>query len=66
MTREPIRWMPDDRSARILAAYGSHKEGVASVLRRALELLAQADGVVDPRGRIRTGRDAAREHRRTP
>lgn len=53
MTRDPIRWVPDERSAKILAAFASHRERPASVLRRALELLAQADGIVDSRGRIR-------------
>ncbi|MEV6696270.1 hypothetical protein AB0M68_03780 [Streptomyces sp. NPDC051453] len=53
--RAPLRWMPDERSAQILAAFASHKERPASVLRRALELLAQADGIVDSRGRVRTG-----------
>ncbi|WP_309049064.1 hypothetical protein [Streptomyces sp.] len=51
--RQPVRWMPDDRSARILAAFAAHKEHAPSVLRRALELLAQADGIVDSRGRIK-------------
>lgn len=49
----PVRWMPDDRSRQILNAFASHKESAPSVLRRALELLAQADGIVDSRGRIR-------------
>jgi hypothetical protein len=52
--RPPVRWQPDDRSAKILAAFASHRERTPSVLRRALELLAQADGIVDSRGRIRT------------
>ncbi|MBM4819806.1 MULTISPECIES: hypothetical protein [Streptomyces] len=47
MTRKPIRWIPDDGSAAILAAY----------TRRALLLLARADGVLDIRGRVpRQGR----------
>ena len=53
-TRPPIRWQPDERSARLLAAFTSHRETTPSILRRALELLAQADGIVDSRGRIRT------------
>lgn len=53
MTTQPIRWMPDERSAQILTAFASHKEKAPSVLRRALELLAQADGIVDTRGRVR-------------
>jgi hypothetical protein len=54
MSRDPIRWVPDERSAKILAAFASHRERTPSVLRRALELLAQADGIVDSRGRIRS------------
>lgn len=54
MTRDPVRWQPDERSARLLAAFAAHRERPASVLRRALELLAQADGIVDSRGRIRS------------
>ncbi|MFF1684631.1 hypothetical protein [Streptomyces sp. NPDC058254] len=53
MSATPIRWMPDDRSAQILAAFANHNEKAPSVLRRALELLAQADGIVDTRGRVR-------------
>lgn len=52
MTRQPIRWIPDDGSAAILAAYARRREPVRSVLRRALRLLARADGVLDGRGRI--------------
>jgi hypothetical protein len=44
--------MPDDGSAAIIAAYLRRREGLGSVLRRALRLLAQADGVLDSRGRI--------------
>jgi hypothetical protein len=46
--------MPDERSTRILAAFAAHKEPHPPVLRRALELLAQADAIVDSRGRIKT------------
>lgn len=53
MTTKPVRWIPDDRSRAILNAFASHNERTPSVLRRALELLAQADGIVDSRGRIR-------------
>lgn len=53
MTRPPIRWQPDDGSAAILAAYARRHEHLGSVLRRDLRLLAQADGILDPRGRIR-------------
>jgi hypothetical protein len=53
MTRPLIRWQPDDGSAAILAAYPRTREPVRSVLRRALRLLAQADGILDPRGRVR-------------
>lgn len=51
--RVPVRWIPDDGSAQILAAYARTREPLRSVLRRALRLLAQADGVLDGRGRIR-------------
>lgn len=53
MTRPPIRWIPDDGSAQILAAYTRRREPLRSVLRRALRLLAHADGVLDGRGRVR-------------
>ncbi|MEU0847693.1 hypothetical protein ABZ387_06960 [Streptomyces flaveolus] len=56
MTRPPIRWFPDDGSARILAAYARTREPLRSVLRRALRLLAQADGILDARGQVRQGR----------
>lgn len=52
--RPPIRWWPDDSSLRILAAYARQHEPRGDVLRRALRMLAIADGVLDPRGRIRT------------
>ena len=53
MSRAPLRWQPDDGSAAILAAYARRREPLRSVLRRALNLLAQADGILDPRGQIR-------------
>lgn len=56
MTRRPVRWIPDDGSAAILTAYARRREPLRSVLRRALRLLAQADGVLDGRGRVRDGR----------
>ncbi|MCX5522623.1 hypothetical protein OG342_07060 [Streptomyces bobili] len=52
MTRR-INWLPDDGSAQILAAYARTREPLRSVLRRALRLLAQADGILDPRGQVR-------------
>jgi hypothetical protein len=52
-SRPPIRWWPDDSSLRILAAYARRKEKRGDVLRRALRMLAMADGVLDPRGRVR-------------
>lgn len=52
MTRPPLRWQPDDQSAAILAAYGRRREPWRSVLRRALILLARADGVLDGRGHV--------------
>jgi hypothetical protein len=55
MTRPPVRWIPDDGSAQILAAYRRTREPLRSVLRRALRHLAIADGIVDPRGQIRRG-----------
>lgn len=48
-----VRWLPDDRSAQILTAYARRREPLRDVLRRALRLLAQADGLLDTRGRIR-------------
>lgn len=56
-----IRWLPDDRSAQILAAYARQREPLRDVLRRALRLLAQADGVLDPRGRIRRNNPTRRQ-----
>jgi hypothetical protein len=52
VTRPLLRWQPDDGSAAILAAYARRREPVRSVLRRALRMLAAADGVLDGRGRI--------------
>lgn len=52
MTRPPIRWQPDDASAAILAAYARRGDRPGSVLRRALLLLARADGLLDIRGRV--------------
>ncbi|MGV9888351.1 hypothetical protein [Streptomyces sp. NPDC003395] len=57
MPRPPVRWIPDDGSAAILAAYTRRGERAGSVLRRALLLLARADGILDIRGRVpRQGR----------
>lgn len=53
MTRPPVRWIPDDGSAQILAAYRRTREPLRSVLRRALRHLAIADGILDARGRVR-------------
>lgn len=61
MTRPVVRWQPDDGSAAILAAYRRTREPLRSVLRRALHLLAQADGLLDTRGRPTTDR-----HRNRP
>ncbi|MFF9240067.1 hypothetical protein ACF1AL_14705 [Streptomyces sp. NPDC014801] len=52
MTRPPIRWIPDDGSAQILAAYARTREPLRSALRRALRLLAHADGILDARGQV--------------
>ncbi|MGW0579210.1 hypothetical protein ACWD25_25330 [Streptomyces sp. NPDC002920] len=52
MTRPPLRWLPDDGSAAILAAYARRREPWRSVLRRALQLLARADGLLDVNGRV--------------
>jgi hypothetical protein len=52
MTRPPLRWQPDDGSAAILAAYARRREPWRSVLRRALRLLARADGLLDTRGQV--------------
>jgi hypothetical protein len=57
VTRPPLRWQPDDGSAAILAAYARRGERPGAVLRRALLLLARADGLLDVRGRVaRQGR----------
>ncbi|MFJ9740862.1 hypothetical protein [Streptomyces sp. NPDC101166] len=53
MTRHPLQWQPDDGSAAILAAYARRREPWRSVLRRALRLLARADGLLDVNGRVR-------------
>lgn len=52
MTRPPIRWQPDDGSAAILRAYARQGQRPGSVLRRALLLLARADGVLNARGQL--------------
>lgn len=52
----PIRWAADDGSRRILAAYARRRDKRDDVLRRALRMLADADGILDPlapRGRLR-------------
>lgn len=54
MTRPLLRWQPDDQCAAILAAYTRRREPWRSVLRRALILLARADGVLDGRGHVIT------------
>jgi len=54
VTRPPLRWQPDDQCAAILAAYTRRREPWRSVLRRALVLLARADGVLDGRGHVIT------------
>lgn len=66
MTRRPPlpSWMPDEMSARILGAYALRRENWRSVIRRGLLLVAQADGVVDGRGRIVTDREQQRNRRR--
>ncbi|MFE1111296.1 hypothetical protein ACFW5U_36180 [Streptomyces rochei] len=51
MTRPPVRWQPDDGSAAILAAYTRRGERAGNVLRRALLLLARADGLLDVNSR---------------
>lgn len=56
----PIRWFADDGSRRILAAYARRHEKPGEVLRRALRMLAIADGVQDPRGHIRREQPARR------
>ena len=57
MTRPPVRWIPDDGSVVILSAYTRRGERPGAVLRRALLLLARADGLLDIRGRVpRQGR----------
>jgi hypothetical protein len=61
MTRPPIRWQPDDGSVAILAAYARRREPWRDVLRRALRLLARADGLLDARGHV-----VIERHRRRP
>lgn len=56
MTRPPIRWQADDSSLAILNAYARRGERAGSVLRRALRLLAHADGILDARGHVRQQR----------
>lgn len=56
----PIRWFADDESRRILAAYGRRREKPRDVLRRALRMLATADGILDPRGHVRSEQQARR------
>ncbi|WP_369167823.1 hypothetical protein AB5J49_08100 [Streptomyces sp. R28] len=51
MTRR-LQWQPDDGSAAILAAYARRREPWRTVLRRALRLLARADGILDNHDRI--------------
>ena len=60
MTRPPLRWQPDDGSAAILAVYTRRGERPGQVLRRALLLLARADGVLDGRGRVAGRREPGR------
>ncbi|GAA2192785.1 hypothetical protein [Streptomyces bangladeshensis] len=52
MIRPPIRWQPDDGSAAILAANSRRGQRPNNVIRRALPLLARADGVLNGRGRV--------------
>jgi hypothetical protein len=52
MTRPPVRWIPDDGSIAILAAYARRGERAGAVLRRALLLLARADGILNGRGKV--------------
>jgi len=60
MKRPPIRWWPDDSSWRILAVYARQHERRGDVLRRALRMVAIADGILDPSGRIRVERAVRR------
>lgn len=52
MSRPPLRWQPDDGSAAILAAYARRGQRPGAVLRRALLLLARADGVLNGHGQV--------------
>lgn len=63
MTDRRLTWTPDDHTIRILAAYRARREDWQAVLRRAVKLLAQADGVIDGRGRIINERQQTRERR---
>lgn len=61
VTRPPVRWQPDDASAAILATYARSGERTPAVLRRALLLLATADGILNGRRQIvRSGPRAGR------
>jgi hypothetical protein len=53
----PCRPLLDEGTARIVRAYG---EPVAEVIRRAVLMLAMADGRVDTRGRVIVERVVAR------
>lgn len=53
MSLIPLRWTPDPESATILAAYRRTREPIGSILRRALKLLAQADGLLNTSSHIR-------------
>ncbi|GHJ04756.1 hypothetical protein TPA0906_66210 [Streptomyces olivaceus] len=61
MPRQPLHWQPDDTSAAILAAYSRRGDRPRDVLRRALLLLAHADGLLNTRGNVR-----AQHRRRVP
>ncbi len=61
MPRRPLHWQPDDNSAAILAAYTRRGDRPRDVLRRALILLARADGLLDTRGNV-----AGQHRRRVP
>ncbi|CAL9369465.1 hypothetical protein [Streptomyces sp. enrichment culture] len=54
MPSRPLHWQPDDTSAAILAAYSRRGDRPRDVLRRALLLLAHADGLLDTRGKVHT------------
>lgn len=55
-----IQWFADAGSRQILAAYGRRRERPRDVMRRALRMLAMADGILAPDGSVRSGQRRGR------